>query len=219
MHLPPFRASRFPFPAGIDSLARIKREKKKNGDIACEISFQLLEISIQRIRLIVVRNWRSHSFVRSFHIFSRILFSPHPSFQLACHKKKKLSGYCEKSWRQSRKNFSLVERVFRAIFERSRKIVGTRGNYYYFSRGCSTRGNGGKETVRNFDHVAQREISFVLLGIFLTHTSLFVFAGRRIKMDCIFYENLLLRRGRISHKYIFGDGLSTSVFSLLLLLL
>lgn len=26
-------------------------------------------------------------------------------------------------------------------------------------------------------------------------------------MDCIFYENLLLRRERISHKYIFGDGL------------
>lgn len=25
-----------------------------------------------------------------------------------------------------------------------------------------------RETVRNFDHVAQREISFVLLGIFLT---------------------------------------------------
>lgn len=112
---PPRRASRFPFPAGIDNLAGIKKgKKKKNGNIACEISFQLLEISIQRIRLIVVQKL-PQSFVRSFHVFSRIFFIlSRPSFQLACHgdKKKKLSGYCEKSWRQSRK-------TFRAIFAAS----------------------------------------------------------------------------------------------------
>lgn len=105
---PPRRASRFPFPAGIDNLAGIKKGKKKNGDIACEISFQLLEISIQRIRLIVVQKL-PQSFVRSFHVFSRIFFIlSRPSFQLACHgdKKKKVVRLLRKKLKTIEENFS-----------------------------------------------------------------------------------------------------------------
>lgn len=117
---PPCQASRFPFPAGIDSLAGIKKGKKKNGDIACEISSQLLEISIQRIRLIVVQKL-PHSFVRSFHIFSRIFFfyflPPFVSISMPRgqkkKKKEKLSGYCEKKLK------TIENKSFRAIFAAS----------------------------------------------------------------------------------------------------
>lgn len=120
---PPRRASRFPFPAGIDNLAGIKKgKKKKNGDIACEISFQLLEISIQRIRLIVVQKL-PQSFVRSFHVFSRIFFIlSRPSFQLACHGDKK------KVVRLLRKKLKTIEENFSRNFRRLDRAKSSQAN-------------------------------------------------------------------------------------------
>lgn len=234
---PPRRASRFPFPAGIDNLAGIKKgKKKKNGDIACEISFQLLEISIQRIRLIVVQKL-PQSFVRSFHVFSRIFFIlSRPSFQLACHgdKKKKSCPVIAKKVEDNRgKLFAQFSPP------RSGKIVASeraKENYYYFSRGaivggcvgCSTpQGMGGGEERKGardrseFRSRCTEGNKLRPLGDFSDPSR-----TRRclswwgIKMDCIFYENLLLRRGaNVSHKYsniyiyIFRDVLSMRYFS------
>lgn len=155
---PPCHASRFPFPAGIDSLAGIKKgKKKKNGDIACEISSQLLEISIQRIRLIVVQKLPHYSFVS--HLFSNFFFfiSSRPSFQLACRgdrkkkEKRKVVRLLRKKVEDNREQ--KFSRNFRRLVERSGKIV-AKENYYYFSRGAivaigcvgfsTPRGMGGK---------------------------------------------------------------------------
>lgn len=110
-------------------------------------------------------------------------------------------------------------RNFRRLVERSGKIV-AKENYYYFSRGAivaigcvgfsTPRGMGGegrrgkeRETVRNFDHVAQREISFVLLGIFLTRRAhVVVCLGGELKwiaysMKIYYYEG----EPNVSHKY------------------
>lgn len=151
---PPCHASRFPFPAGIDSLAGIKKgkKKKKNGDIACEISSQLLEISIQRIRLIVVQKL-PHSFVRSFHIFSRIFFFyflppfvsiSMPRGQKKKRKKKSCPVIAKKVEDNREQKFS---RNFRRLVERSGKIV-AKENYYYFSRGAIVAGCVGFSTPR-----------------------------------------------------------------------
>lgn len=129
-------------------------------------------------------------------------------------------------------------RNFRRLVERSGKIV-AKENYYYFSRGAivaigcvgfsTPRGMGGegkrgkkRETVRNFDHVAQREISFVLLGIFLTRRAhVVVCLGGELKwiaysMKIYYYEgepNGSLINIRI-YIYIFRDALSIDIFLL-----
>lgn len=212
---PPCHASRFPFPAGIDSLAGIKKGKKKNGDIACEISSQLLEISIQRIRLIVVQKLPHYSFVS--HLFSNFFFfiSSRPSFQLACRgdrkkkKKEKLSGYCEKSWRQSRtKVFAQFSPPRRAIGQNRRegKLLlffswsdsSDRMRWIFHSTGNGRRGEERKEARDRSEFRSRCTEGNKLrpLGDFSDPSR-----TRRclswwgIKMDCIFYENLLLRRG------------------------
>lgn len=113
---PPRRASRFPFPAGIDNLAGIKKGKKKKKRGYC-----------LRNQFPVVRNFhptytinrcsKTAAVVRSFvsRLFSNFFYSLPPFVSISMpwgQKKKKLSGYCEKSWRQSRK-------TFRAIFAAS----------------------------------------------------------------------------------------------------
>lgn len=114
---PPCQASRFPFPAGIDSLAGIKKGKKKNGDIACEISSQLLEISIQRIRLIVVQKLPHYSFVS--HLFSNFFFyflPPFVSISMPRGQKKKKKKVV---WLLRKKLKTIENKSFRAIFAAS----------------------------------------------------------------------------------------------------
>lgn len=77
--------------------------------------------------------------------------------------------------------------------------------WIFHSTGNGREGRRGKEreTVRNFDHVAQREISFVLLGIFLTRRAhVVVCLGGELKwiaysMKIYYYEG----EPNVSHKY------------------
>lgn len=96
--------------------------------------------------------------------------------------------------------------------------------WIFHSTGNGREGRRGKEreTVRNFDHVAQREISFVLLGIFLTRRAhVVVCLGGELKwiaysMKIYYYEG----EPNVSHKYsniyiyIFRDTLSIDIFLL-----
>lgn len=106
---PPRRASRFPFPAGIDNLAGIKKGKKKKKREYC-----------LRNQFPVVRNFhptytinrcsKTAAVVRSFvsRLFSNFFYSlpPFVSISMPRGQKKKLSGYCEKKLKTIEENFS-----------------------------------------------------------------------------------------------------------------
>lgn len=118
---PPCHASRFPFPAGIDSLAGIKKGKKKKRRYCLRNQFP------------VVRNFhptytinrcsKTAALVRSFvsHLFSNFFFfiSSRPSFQLACRGDRKKKEK-RKVVRLLRKKLKTIEnKSFRAIFAAS----------------------------------------------------------------------------------------------------
>lgn len=216
---PPRRASRFPFPAGIDNLAGIKKGKKKKKRGYC-----------LRNQFPVVRNFhptytinrcsKTAAVVRSFvsRLFSNFFYSlpPFVSISMPWGQKKKSCPVIAKKVEDNRgKLFAQFSPP------RSGKIVASeraKENYYYFSRGaivggcvgCSTpQGMGGGEERKGardrseFRSRCTEGNKLRPLGDFSDPSR-----TRRclswwgIKMDCIFYENLLLRRGaNVSHKY------------------
>lgn len=116
---PPCQASRFPFPAGIDSLAGIKKGKKKKRRYCLRNQFPVVRnfhptYTINRCSKTAALLVRFTSFLEFF-----FFISSRPSFQLACRGDRKKKEK-RKVVRLLRKKLKTIEnKSFRAIFAAS----------------------------------------------------------------------------------------------------
>lgn len=212
---PPCHASRFPFPAGIDSLAGIKKGKKKKKRRYC-----------LRNQFPVVRNFhptytinrcsKTAALVCSFvsHLFSNFFFyflPPFVSISMPRGQKKKKKKSCLVIAKKVEDNRGKVFAQFspprRAIGQNRRegKLLlfflwsdSSWMRWIFHSTGNGRRGEERKEARDRSEFRSRCTEGNKLrpLGDFSDPSR-----TRRclswwgIKMDCIFYENLLLRRG------------------------